>query len=165
MSAPAVDIVPATPADVPDVLRLIRGLAEYEKLLHEAVATEGDIRDNLFGARPYAEALMAKADGRAVGFALFFHTYSTFTGRPGLYVEDVFVEPDWRGRGIGKALFARMAKIALDRRCARMEWAVLDWNKPAIEFYRGLGARPMDEWTVQRLTGEALARLAAQDAG
>lgn len=160
-----IDIAPAQPADVPDILALIRGLAEYEKLAHEAVATEADLRENLFGSRPYAEALIARAGTAAVGFALFFHNYSTFTGRPGLYVEDIFVVPAWRGRGIGKRFFARMAKIAIERRCGRMEWAVLDWNAPAIEFYRSIDARAMDEWTVQRLTGESLARLAreAQD--
>jgi GNAT superfamily N-acetyltransferase len=142
---------------------LIRGLAEYEKLLPECVATEADIRESLFGPRPYAEALIARAGSEAVGLALFFHNYSTFTGRPGLYVEDIFVVPAWRGQGIGKRFFARMAKIAVERRCARMEWAVLDWNTPSIEFYRGLGARAMDEWTVQRLTGAALSRLAARD--
>ena len=159
----AIDIVAAQRCDVAEILRLIRGLAAYEKLLDEAIATEADIRDSLFGARPYAEALIARAGGRAVGFALFFHNYSTFTGRPGLYVEDVFVEPEWRGKGIGGRLFARMAKIAVERRCARMEWAVLDWNTPSIEFYRGLGARALDEWTVQRLTGEMLSQLAAKD--
>lgn len=162
-AAPPVGIAPARPEDVPDILRLIRGLAEYEKLGHEAVATEADIREGLFGPRPHAEALIARAGAEAVGFALFFHNYSTFTGRPGLYVEDVFVRPEWRGRGIGQRLFARMAKIAVERRCARLEWAVLDWNTPAIEFYRGLGARAMEEWTVQRLSGESLERLAARD--
>jgi GNAT superfamily N-acetyltransferase len=162
-AAPVVTIAPAQAADVPAILALIRGLAEYEKLAHEAVATEADIRENLFEPRPYAEALIARAGTEPVGLALFFHNYSTFTGRPGLYVEDIFVVPSWRGRGIGKRLFARMAKLAVERRCARMEWAVLDWNTPSIKFYRALGARAMDEWTVQRLTGEALARLALQD--
>lgn len=161
MSAPAdVVIAPATPADVKLIVALIRELAEYEKLAHEAQATEGGIHAALFGERRYAEAVVARADGTDAGFGLFFHNFSTFTGRPGLWVEDVYVRPALRGRGIGKALFAAMARIALERNCARMEWSVLDWNKPAIDFYRAIGARAMDEWTIQRLTGEALARLA-----
>ncbi len=160
-----VAIAPATPADVPLIVALIRELAEYEKLAHEAKASEGDIHAALFGGRRYAEALIARVPGDAgeaadAGFGLFFHNFSTFTGRPGLWVEDVYVRPALRGRGIGKALFAAMARIALERGCARMEWSVLDWNKPAVDFYRSIGARAMDEWTIQRLTGEALARLA-----
>jgi GNAT superfamily N-acetyltransferase len=139
---------------------LIRELADYEKLAHEARATEADIAECLFGARRYAEALIARMAGEPVGFSLFFHNYSTFTGRPGLWVEDVFVRPAHRGSGFGKALFAAMARIALERRCARMEWSVLDWNEPAIRFYRAIGAVAKDEWTTQRLTGAALERLA-----
>jgi GNAT superfamily N-acetyltransferase len=155
-------IDPATPDDVPLVVALIRALADYEKLAHEAKASEADIREALFGARPHAEALIARVDGAPAGFALFFHTFSTFTGRPGLWVEDVFVQPAARGRGIGTALFAAMARIARARRCARMEWSVLDWNEPAVRFYRALGATAMDQWTTQRLAGAALERLAAR---
>jgi GNAT superfamily N-acetyltransferase len=165
MSAIAIAITQATPADVPLVVALIRELAEYEKLAHEAKATEAGIDAALFGERRYAEALIARVagtDGETVdaGFGLFFHNFSTFTGRPGLWVEDVYVRPALRGRGVGKALFAAMARIAIGRNCARMEWSVLDWNKPAVDFYRSIGARAMDEWTIQRLTGDALARLA-----
>jgi GNAT superfamily N-acetyltransferase len=142
---------------------LITALAEYERLAHEAVATEGDLREALFGARPYAEAVVASVDAEPVGFALWFHNYSTFVGRPGLYLEDLFVLPAWRGRGVGRALIVHLARIAVERRCGRMEWSVLDWNEPAIRFYKSLGARPMDEWTVFRVTGDALVRL-AQDA-
>jgi GNAT superfamily N-acetyltransferase len=155
-----VAIAPATPDDVALIVELIRELAVYEKLAHEAKASEADIAECLFGARRYAEALIARVDSEPVGFALFFHNYSTFTGRPGLWVEDVFVRPSHRGHGHGKALFAAMARIALERRCARMEWSVLDWNEPAIRFYRAIGAVAKDEWTTQRLTGEALERLA-----
>jgi GNAT superfamily N-acetyltransferase len=159
-SRPSVAIAPATPDDVALIVELIRELAVYEKLAHEAKATDADIRECLFGARRYAEALIARVAGDPVGFALFFHNYSTFTGRPGLWVEDVFVRPAARGNGFGKALFAAMARIALERRCARMEWSVLDWNEPAIRFYRAIGAVAKDEWTTQRLTGEALEKLA-----
>jgi GNAT superfamily N-acetyltransferase len=143
--------------------RLITALAEYERLSHEAVATEGDLREALFGARPYAEAVVASVGAEPVGFALWFHNYSTFVGRPGLYLEDLFVLPAWRGRGVGRALIVHLARIAVQRRCGRIEWSVLDWNEPAIRFYKSLGARPMDEWTVYRVTGDALVRL-AQDA-
>jgi len=142
---------------------LITALAEYERLSHEAVATEGDLREALFGARPYAEAVVASVGAEPVGFALWFHNYSTFVGRPGLYLEDLFVLPAWRGRGVGRALIVHLARIAVQRRCGRIEWSVLDWNEPAIRFYKSLGARPMDEWTVYRVTGDALVRL-AQDA-
>jgi GNAT superfamily N-acetyltransferase len=161
--APAVSIAAATPRDTALVVALIRALAEYEKLTHEVKAGEAEIREALFGERPFAEALIARVDGEPVGFALFFHNFSTFTGRPGLWVEDVFVQPAARGRGIGKALFAAMARIAVERRCARMEWNVLDWNEPAIRFYRSIGAVAKDEWTTQRLTGAALQRLAARE--
>jgi GNAT superfamily N-acetyltransferase len=152
----------AREADVPIVGQLIRELAEYERLSHAVEATLDDLRDTLFGPRRFAEALIAELGNEPIGFALFFHNYSTFRGRPGLYVEDVFVREAHRAKGVGKALFRRMAQLALDRGCARMEWAVLDWNEPAINFYRKMGATPMGEWTTQRLTGEALARLARE---
>lgn len=155
-------IRPALEADLPLVLAFIRKLAEYEKLLDSVTATESDLKEWLFGERPVAEALLALWDGQPAGFALFFHNFSTFLGRPGIYLEDLFVEPALRGRGIGKALLARLAAIAKQRRCARLEWSVLDWNTPSIEFYKRLGAVPMDEWTIYRLTGQALDRLAAE---
>jgi GNAT superfamily N-acetyltransferase len=149
----------ATRADVPEILRLIRALAEYEKLSGEVVATEEALAETLFGRAPAAEVLLAEEGGRAVGFALFFQNYSTFLGKPGLYLEDLFVEPAARGRGLGEQLLAAIAKLALERGCGRFEWAVLDWNAPAIGFYEALGAKPMNDWTVMRLTGEALKRL------
>jgi GNAT superfamily N-acetyltransferase len=158
--SPSVRIAGATPGDVPLLLALIRGLAEYERMTADVVATEDAIRETLFGDTPRAEAVIARVDDEAVGFALWFHTYSTFLARPGLYLEDLFVLPAWRGKGIGRALLRHLAQVAVERRCGRMEWAVLDWNAPAIGFYRKLGAQPMDEWTVFRLTGDALARAA-----
>ena len=155
-----VQIRAATREDVPTILRLIRALAEYEKLLDQVVATETAIDASLFGARPYAEALIAWQDHQPTGLALFFHSYSTFLGRPGIHLEDLFVLPEARGRGVGRALLARVAQIAVERDCGRLEWAVLDWNQPAIEFYRHLGARPLDEWIVNRLSGDALQALA-----
>lgn len=155
-----VRIEPATVGDVPLILSLIKALAEYERLSHEVVATEAQVRESLFGAKPHAEAVIARVQSEAVGFAVWFHTYSTFLSRPGLYLEDLFVLPAWRGRGIGGALIRHLARIAVERGCGRMEWAVLDWNDPAIGFYRSIGARPMDEWTTYRLTGEVLDRLA-----
>ena len=152
---------PATAADVPQILAFIRGLAEYERLLHEVVATEDGLRQALFGPRPYAEVVLAEDAGVPVGFALFFHTFSTFLGQPGIYLEDLFVIPDARGRGVGKALLAELARLAIARGCGRVEWAVLDWNAPAIGFYDSLGARPNEDWTVYRLTGAPLAALAA----
>ena len=149
----------ATVADVPVILRMIKALAEYERLTHEVVATEESVRESLFASRS-AEAVIAYADGSAVGFAVWFHNYSTFLSRRGLYLEDLFVLPEWRGRGIGRALLRHLARVAVQRGCGRMEWSVLDWNEPAIRFYRSLGAQPMDEWTVYRLTGDALARVA-----
>lgn len=146
--------------DVALVLRFIRELAEYERLAEHVTATEEVLREELFGARPAAEVLIARRGAEPVGFALFFHNFSTFVGRRGLYLEDLYVRPEERGRGVGRALLARLARIALERRCGRMEWAVLDWNEPAIGFYKKLGARPMDDWTVFRLTGDALERLA-----
>lgn len=154
-------IRPATPADIPLILQLIGELAEYEKLAHEAKARAEDIQAHLFGPRPYAECVIAEADGEPAGFALFFHNYSTFNGKPGLYLEDLFVRPPFRGRGIGKRLIAHLAALAVERDCARFEWSVLDWNTPAIDFYRSLGAAGMEEWTVQRLDGPALHALAA----
>jgi GNAT superfamily N-acetyltransferase len=158
-------IVPAGSADVPEILRLIRALAEYEKLSHEVVATEDGLHEALFGVRPVGEALLAVIDGRPIGFALFFANLSTFLGRAGIYLEDLFVEPEFRGRGIGRALLHAVAKIAVERNCGRLEWSVLDWNTPAIEFYKRAGARPMDEWTIFRLTGESLRSFAGGAGG
>ena len=152
-------IRPAAPADVPTIARLIRALAEYERLADHVVLDEADLRDHLFGPRPYCEALIAEDGGTPVGFALFFHNYSTFRGKPGVYLEDLFVYPEYRGRGHGKELLSALAKLALERGCCRLEWSVLNWNEPAIGFYKSLGAVPMDEWTVYRVTGEALERL------
>ena len=151
---------PAVRADVPEILRLIKALAEYEKLSHEVVATQGALEQTLFGDRPAAEVLLAEQGGRAVGFALFFQNYSTFLGKPGIYLEDLFVEPASRGHGLGKQLLQAIARLAVERGCGRFEWAVLDWNEPAIGFYKSLGAKPMADWTVMRLTGEALKKLA-----
>ena len=153
-------IEPARESDVPLILELIKGLADYEKLAHEVVATEAGLRASLFGANPAAEVAIAYAGNEAVGFALFFHNFSTFLGRRGLYLEDLFVRPEWRGRGAGRALLLHLARIAAERDCGRFEWSVLDWNEPAIKFYKGLGARPMDEWTIFRVTGDALVTLA-----
>jgi len=150
----------ATERDVPVILELINGIAEYERLSHEVVATEDSLRESLFGARPGAEVAIGYAGSEAVGFAVYFHNYSTFLGRAGLYLEDLFVKPQWRRRGFGRQLLAHVAWVAVERGCGRLEWAVLDWNEPAIRFYKNLGARPMDEWTVYRMTGEALERLA-----
>lgn len=155
-------IAPATESDVSLILSFVRKLAEYEKLSHLVVATEDNIREHVFGANPVAEVLLAYWDEEAVGFALYFRNFSTFLGQPGIYLEDLFVDPAQRGKGIGKALLARLAKIAVERGYGRLDWAVLDWNTPSIEFYRGLGAVPLDAWTGYRLTGEALDRLAAK---
>lgn len=152
---------PATAADVPQILAFIRALADYERLLHEVAATEDALRQALFGPRPYAEVVLAEDAGAPVGFALFFHTFSTFLGQPGIYLEDLFVVPEARGMGVGKALLAELARLAVGRGCGRVEWAVLDWNAPAIGFYDSLGAKPNDEWTIYRLTGPSLAALAA----
>jgi GNAT superfamily N-acetyltransferase len=156
-------IRPATPQDVPTIARLIRSLAQYEKLSHEVFLDETALGEHLFGDRRYAEVLVAEEAGQVVGFALFFHNYSTFVGRPGIYLEDLFVEPDHRGHGHGKALLVELARIAVQRGCGRLEWAALDWNEPAIGFYRRLGARAMDEWTTYRLTGTALEKVAKGD--
>lgn len=159
-----VRIDPAQPADVPELLALIRELAEYEKLLPEVVANEARVHDALFGPRPTAEAVMARCGEAVAGFALYFHNYSTFLGRPGLYLEDLYVRPEYRGEGIGSALLRHMGRIALARDCGRMEWAVLDWNRRAIEFYHSMGARPVDGWTIYRMTGPAI-RLLAESSG
>ncbi len=153
---------PAEAADVPVLLGFIRKLAEYERLSHECVATEAALTATMFGPRPWAEAVLAEWAGVPAGFALFFHNYSTFLARPGLYLEDLFVLPEHRGRGIGKALLRHLAKLAVERGCGRFEWSVLDWNEPSIAFYRSLGAVPMSDWTVMRVTGKALERLAAE---
>ncbi|MEA3540446.1 MAG: GNAT family N-acetyltransferase [Pseudomonadota bacterium] len=147
--------------DAPLIFRFICDLAEYEKLRHEVKGDAEGLAEQLFGTRPHAEVLIAEDDGAPLGFALFFHNFSTFEGRPGIYLEDLFVAPEARGKGAGKALLARLAALAIERDCARLEWAVLNWNTPAIDFYRSLGARPMDEWTVNRVDGEALRTLAA----
>ena len=157
----AVTIRPATPTDLPLIAELIRALAEYEKLADEVRFDEGRLGEKLFGERRYAEVLIAEVDGAAMGFALFFHNFSTFEGRPGIYLEDLFVRPEARGQGLGKALLAELARIAVERDCARLEWWVLDWNEPSIGFYKSLGARPMDQWTVMRVDGAALQTLAS----
>ena len=157
----------ATEEDVPLILRFIRELAQYERLEHQVVATEESVRATLFGERRYAEVLIGEVPvGEGVdpfGFALFFHNYSTFLARPGIYLEDLYVRPELRGHGYGRALLARLASIAVERNCGRVEWAVLNWNEPAIRFYRSLGALPMDQWTVYRITGEALEKLVSSD--
>jgi GNAT superfamily N-acetyltransferase len=147
--------------DVPQILAFIRDLAEYERLSHECVATEQHLRDSLFGTRPHAEVVFACLDGEPVGFALFFHNYSTFLAQPGIFLEDLFVRPQARGHGVGKLLLQWLARTALERGCGRLEWNVLDWNEPAIGFYKKLGARPMDEWTTFRVTGAELQTLAS----
>lgn len=155
---PRFEIRLARPGDEGIILQLIRALAQYERLPHQVVATEADLRETLFGARAYAEAAIGFANDEPVGFAVYFHSFSTFWGRPGMYLEDIFVDDRWRGHGFGRRLFAHVARLAVERNCRRMEWSVLNWNEPAIGFYRRLGARPMDEWTVYRLEGEALVR-------
>lgn len=159
MTTNALVLRPAAQEDVPTIARLIHALSVYEKLEHECHASEESLRTHLFGPRPYAEVVIAEWEGRAAGFALFFHNYSTFLTRPGIYLEDLFVEPELRGHGIGKALLAKLASLAVERGCGRLEWSVLKWNAPAIGFYEKLGAVPMEEWQVYRLTGDALHRL------
>jgi GNAT superfamily N-acetyltransferase len=154
-----IELRPAGPDDCALLLELIRALAAYEKLTDQVTATEAGLRETLFGPRPAAESLIAELDGAPAGFALFFSNYSTFLGRPGLYLEDLFVKPELRRRGVGRALFTHLARLAVERQCGRFEWSVLDWNEPAIAFYRRLGAVPLADWTVFRLTGEALRRL------
>ncbi|WP_313802800.1 GNAT family N-acetyltransferase [Sphingobium sp.] len=157
----SVTIREAVPADIGAIHGFILALADYEKLSHEVKADRASLEKYLFGPRPMAEVLIAEHEGRAIGFALFFHNFSTFEGRPGLYLEDLFVVPDARGLGAGKALLSHLARLTLERGCARLEWSVLDWNEPAIAVYRSLGARAMDDWTVQRVDGEALSALAS----
>ena len=151
---------PAHPGDCPIILAFIKQLAEYEKLAHEVVATEEKLQQTLFGEQPSAEVIIAEYQGGAVGFALFFTNYSTFLAKPGIYLEDLYVQPDMRGRGFGKQLLSYLAQLAMERDCGRLEWWVLDWNQPAVDFYNSLGAEPMDDWTVNRLSGEPLAALA-----
>ncbi len=154
----------ANPSDVSLILGFIQGLADYEKLAHACVATEAELTATLFGPRPYAEVLLAFWNQTPAGFALFFHNYSTFLAKPGIYLEDLFVNPEFRGKGLGKALLKELAKFAMVRNCGRLEWSVLDWNQPSIDFYKRLGAIPMDEWTGYRLTGDALSNLAKSPA-
>jgi GNAT superfamily N-acetyltransferase len=162
MTRGEIEIREAARADVPLLLALIGELAEYERLAHEAVATVELLEEALFGPERVAYALVASLGGTPVGFALYFFNFSTFIGRPGIYLEDLFVRPEARGRGVGRALLGRLAAIAVERRCGRLEWSVLDWNEPAIGFYRQLGAVPMDEWTVYRVAGAALHKLAGE---
>jgi GNAT superfamily N-acetyltransferase len=154
------DISPATAADVPLILSLINDLAEYEKLRHESVATETSIHEALFGPKPHAEAVIARFDGEPAGFALFFHNFSTFLGKPGLYLEDLFVRPAYRGRAIGKSLLSHLASLAVQRNCGRFQWQVLDWNRPSRDFYESLGAQADPAWVNYRMSGDALRRLA-----
>ncbi|MBX3007286.1 MAG: GNAT family N-acetyltransferase [Melioribacteraceae bacterium] len=149
-----------TAKDVSIILELIKALADYEKAPHEVIADEKLLTQNLFGDKPYAETLIADYDGEPAGFALFFHNFSTWVGKPGIYLEDLFVKPHLRGKGIGKKLLIQIAKIAVERDCGRFEWAVLDWNEPSIQFYKNLGAKPMDEWTIFRMTEQQIKVLA-----
>ena len=154
----------ATQDDVPAILSLIRELAEYERLLDQVVADEHGLHRALFGTRPYVEALVVTVENETIGFALFFHNFSTFLGKPGMYLEDLYVRPAFRGQGLGKALLTRVAQIAVERDCGRMEWSVLDWNEPSIRFYESLGAKPLTDWTVYRVTGDALTSLGRSEA-
>lgn len=160
---PPFRLIAATEQDVPLIFQLIKALADYEQLADQFVATEADLRASLFGPRAAAEVIIGYAGDEPAGFAIYFQTFSTFKGRPGLYLEDLFVKPEWRRRGLGRMLLARLARIAVDRGYGRMEWSVLDWNETALRVYRSAGAIAMDEWTVYRLKGEALRRLAAED--
>ena len=159
---PHFTIRPATIEDAGLILRFIRELADYEKLLHEVIADEATLKQSLFGETPYAKVVIGEYNGVAVSFALYFHNFSTFLGRPGIYLEDLYVQPTMRGKGLGKILLGYLASLAIELNCGRLEWWVLDWNKPAIDFYQSLGAQPMDEWTVNRVAGEALGKLAKQ---
>ena len=161
MSTGRFRIEPATERDLPLILRFIRELAAYERLEDEVTATEEILRTSLFGSRPAAEVVIAYADAEPAGFAVYFQTFSTFLGLPGVYLEDVYVSPAWRGLGLGRRLLAHVARVAVDRGYGRMEWSVLDWNELALDVYRKIGARPMDEWTVHRLVGAALSNLAS----
>ncbi|MEW5799466.1 MAG: GNAT family N-acetyltransferase [Bacteroidota bacterium] len=154
------DILPATINDVPLVLEFIKALAEYERLPHEVVATEELLKQTLFGDRKVAEVVIGYYEQTPVGFALYFHNFSTFLGRPGIYLEDLFVKPEYRGKGFGKALLVYLAKLTKERNCGRLEWSVLDWNEPSINFYKNLGAKPLDDWTMYRVAGRALDQLA-----
>ncbi len=154
------NIKSATIEDVPLILTFIKELAEFEKLLHEVTATEAILRETLFGDNPKAEVIIAYYGNNPIGFALFFHNFSTFLGKPGIYLEDLYVKPEVRGRGVGKKMLQYLAQLTLERNCGRLEWWVLDWNQQAIDFYRSIGAIAMDEWTVQRVTGDALKKLA-----
>ncbi len=154
------DIRAAKEKDVPTILSFIKELAEYERLTHDVVATEEKLRQTLFGVHRYAEIVLGYYAEQPVGFALFFHNYSTFLARPGIYLEDLYIRPNMRGKGFGKAILKHLAKIATDRHCGRLEWSVLNWNEPAIRFYKSLGAQPMNEWTVFRVTGDSLKELA-----
>jgi GNAT superfamily N-acetyltransferase len=155
----------ATEQDVPLIVQFIKGLAEYEKLAHEVTASEELLRETLFGTRRVAEVIIGDYEGEPVAFAVFFHNFSTFLGRPGIYLEDLFVKPDMRGRGFGRILLTYLARVAKERNCGRVEWSVLDWNEPAIRFYKSLGAVPLDEWTMYRLTGDALDAQAREFGG
>jgi len=161
MSQPAFRLEPATARDLGLILRFIRELGAYEQLTHEVTATEEDLRESLFGLQPAAEVVIAYAGDEPAGFAVYFPTFSTFLGRPGLYLEDLFVVPRWRARGLGRRLLAYVARVAVERNCGRLEWSVLDWNELALGVYRKIGARPMSEWTVHRITGAALRDLAS----
>jgi GNAT superfamily N-acetyltransferase len=162
VTKPALRIVPATERDVPVILRMIKGLAEYERLADHVTATEEQLRTTLFGARPAAEVVIGYAGDEPAGFALFFQNYSTFLAQPGIYLEDLFVAPEWRAHGFGRRLLAHLATLAVERGCGRLEWSVLDWNVPAIGFYKRLGAVPMEDWTVFRVTGDRLLALASR---
>jgi len=165
LPADTIEIRPATEADVPLLLALIKDLAAYERLSDEVVATEAVLRDSLFGERPYAEVLLGYCNGSAVGYALFFFNFSTFLGRPGIFLEDIYVQTAFQGKGIGKSLFLQVARVAAEKGCGRLEFAVLDWNRPAIDFYRGLGAEPQEAWTIFRITRDRLGGLAAAGSG
>ncbi len=156
------EIRPAAREDVPVIYSFVCELAEYEKLSHAVVAAESDMDEALFGENPVAECIVMEYEGRSVGFALFFRSFSTFVGRPGIYLEDLYVQPEMRGKGMGRAMLTHLAKLAVERGCGRLEWSVLNWNESAIGFYKSLGAVPMDEWTVFRMTGESLERFAAE---
>ncbi len=158
---PKPEIRAAVESDAPLILRVIKELAEYERLSNEVVATEETLRESLFGERPFAEALIAELGDEPAGFALYFHSFSTFLGRPGIYLEDLYVRPEFRGNGVGRALLVHLARLARERGCGRLEWSVLDWNEPAIGFYRRIGAAPVSGWTAYRLTEDALEGLAA----
>jgi len=160
-----VRIEPAVPSDTAVILALIRELAEFERLLHQVTATEDELREALFGERRHAEVVLARSGDEVAGFALFFHNFSTFLAMPGLYLEDLYIRPKYRGKGLGAALLKHLAHVAVERKCGRLEWSVLDWNQRAIDFYKSLGAVPLSEWTMYRVTGDALRRLAERGDG